>query len=177
MNTLIVYGSQYGTAKAYAEKFSEITGFPAISYEMRKGMNDCERMIYFGALYAGGVKGLKETVKRLPRSIKLVVVTVGLADPLAEDNIKNIRTALGRQFPEWFMNTTLLFHLRGGIDYQKLSFRHKTMMTLLYHKAKGLPEIEKTAEIRAMIETFDSVVSFVDYDTLTPILNAVKQPN
>lgn len=31
-------------------------------------MNDCERMIYFGALYAGGVKGLKETVKCLPRN-------------------------------------------------------------------------------------------------------------
>ena len=67
------------------------------------------------------MKGLKETVRSLPQSIKLVVVTVGLADPSDEDNIRNIRTALGRQLPERFRNTTPLFHLRGGIAYQKLS--------------------------------------------------------
>lgn len=174
MNTLIVYGGQYGTTKAYAEKFSEMTGFPVVSYEMRKSMIDYERIIYFGALYAGGVKGLKEIVRILPQSIKLVVVTVGLADPSDEGNIRNIRTALGRQLPEQLRSTTLLFHLRGGIDYQKLSLRHKTMMTLLYRKAKGLPRAEKTAEIQTMLETFNTSISFVDYDTLAPILNAVK---
>lgn len=53
----------------------------------------------------------------------------------------------------------LLFHLRGGIDYQKLSFRHKRMMTLLYRKTEGLPEAEKTAEIRTMIENFEPAVA------------------
>lgn len=120
------------------------------------------------------MKGLKETVRILPQGIKLVVDTVGLADPSDEDNINNIRTALGRQVPEQWRSTTLLFHLRGGIDYQKLSFRHKRMMTLLYRKTEGLPEAEKTAEIRTMIENFDSSISFVDYDTLIPIFNAVK---
>lgn len=174
MNTLIVYGSQYGTTKKYAEKFSEMTDFPAVSYEMRKSITVCEQIIYFGALYAGGVKGLKETVRNLSKNIKLIVVTVGLADPSDEDNIRNIRNAVGKQVPEWLLNNTPIFHLRGGIDYKKLSFRHKTMMTLLYHKAKGIPETKKTAEVQAMIETFNSSVDFVDYDTLRPILNAVR---
>lgn len=117
MITCIVYRSQYGTTKAYSEKFSEITGFPVISYEVQKSMIHYERLIYFGALYAGGVKGLKETVRHLPQSVKLTVVTVGLADPSDGDNIRNIRNALGRQLPEWLQNTTHLFHLRGGIDY------------------------------------------------------------
>lgn len=62
-----------------------------------------------------------------------------------------------------------VFHLRGGIDYQKLSFKHKTMMTLLYNRAKKLPEDRKTAEDRAMIETFNSKVDFVDYNSLNNV--------
>ena len=60
MNTLILYSSQYGTTKRYAEKFAEMTHFPVISYEDVKALADDERVIYFGALYARGVKGLKE---------------------------------------------------------------------------------------------------------------------
>ena len=49
------------------------------------------------------------------------------------------------------------------------------MMTLLYNKAKHLPEEEKTAEVRAMIETFNSEVDFVDYDTLEPIAEGINR--
>ena len=45
-------------------------------------------------------------------------------------------------------------------------------MTLLYNKAKKLPEEEKTSEVKAMIETFDSQVDFVDFNTLDPIIQA-----
>ena len=49
------------------------------------------------------------------------------------------------------------------------------MMTLLYHKAKGLPEDKKTAEVNAMIETFNSKVDFVDYASLAPIVEAFQR--
>lgn len=65
------------------------------------------------------------------------------------------------------------FHLRGGIDYQKLTFKHKTMMTLLYNKAKKIPEEKKTAEIKAMIETFNSKVDFVDFTSLNRITEII----
>ena len=53
-----------------------------------------------------------------------------------------------------------------GIDYSKLGLKHKTMMKLLYNKAKNLPEEKKNAEIMAMIETYNKQVSFVDFDSL-----------
>ena len=56
MKELIIYGSQYGTTKRYAEKFAEMTNFPIVSYEDIKNVTDYERVIYFGGLYAGGVK-------------------------------------------------------------------------------------------------------------------------
>lgn len=64
MNTLIIYGSQYGTTKRYAEKFAEMTDFPVISYEDIKTLTDYERIIYFGGLYAGGIKGSAKNVKK-----------------------------------------------------------------------------------------------------------------
>ena len=73
------------------------------------------------------------------------------------------------------MANTALFHLRGGIDYSRLNPIHRAMMTLLYNKARRLPEEKKTAETRAMIETFNQKVDFVDFDSLRPIVEAVGQ--
>lgn len=174
MNTLIVYGSQYGTTKQYAEKFSNLTNLPIINYGDIKDLSGYERIVYFGGLYADGVKGLKNTVKLLPPSIKLIIVTVGLADVCDEENIRNIRESISKQVPENLLSNAIMFHLRGGIDYQKLTFKHKTMMTLLYNKAKRLPEDKQTAEVKAMIETFNSKVDFVDYNLLNQIIREIQ---
>ena len=89
MKTLIIYGSQYGTTKRYAERFAEMTGFPVISYEDINALSGYERVIYFGGLYAGGVKGLKNAVKRFSLDTKLIIVTVGLADVCDKENVSN----------------------------------------------------------------------------------------
>ncbi len=175
MNSLIIYGSQYGTTERYAKRFSEIVHFPAVTYESVNDLTRYNQIVYFGALYAGGIKGLRQIIKILPNGVKLIIVTVGLADVHDRENINNIRRAMEKQVPENIMKYADIFHLRGGIDYQKLSFRHKTMMTLLYHKAKGIPEEKKTAEVNAMIETFNSKVDFVDYASLAPIVEAFQR--
>ena len=139
-----------------------------------KALSNYDVVIHFGGLYAGGVKGLKTTIKALPENTRLIIVTVGLADVSDEENINNIRRAIRRQVPARLMDNTMIFHLRGGIDYKKLNFKHKTMMTLLYNKAKKLPEEKKNAEVKAMIETFNSTVDFVDYRALDQIAEAIK---
>ena len=173
MNTLIIYGSQYGTTKRYAEKFAEMTDVPIISFEDIENLEKYERVVYFGALYAGGVKGLKNTIKKLSPNTKLVIVTVGLADVCDEENISNIRSSIRKQVPEYLFKKVSIFHLRGGIDYQKLSLKHSLMMALLYNKAKNMPEEKKTAEVRAMIETFNSKVDFVDFACLDQITESI----
>ncbi|MGN1138990.1 MAG: flavodoxin domain-containing protein [Ruminococcus sp.] len=174
MSTIIIYGSQYGTTESYARKLSEMTGFSLINYKDIKDLSSYDTIIHFGGLYAGGVKGLKNTVKALPENARLFIVTVGLADVNDRENTDNIKDSIGRHLPEKIFSSATIFHLRGGIDYQKLNFKHKTMMTLLYNKAKNLPEEQKTAEVKAMIETFNKKVNFVDYSALNQIVDAVK---
>ena len=95
MKSIAIYGSQYGTAKAYATRFSKITGIPCVSYEDLNDINDYGQVVYFGALYAGGVKGLRRTFRQLrDRSTKTIVVTVGLADVSNKENTDHIKAAL-----------------------------------------------------------------------------------
>lgn len=173
MNTLIIYGSQYGTTKRYAEKFAEISHFPIVSYENVKSLTDYEQIIYFGGLYAGGIKGLKNTVKKISPDTKLIIVTVGLADVCDKENISNIKNSIRKQVPEHLLKALSVFHLRGGIDYSKLNFKHKTMMKMLYHSLKNKPVENLTQEDRALIETYNKKVDFVDFNALNDIAESI----
>ncbi|MGN0461399.1 MAG: flavodoxin domain-containing protein [Ruminococcus sp.] len=174
MDGIIIYGSNYGTTESYARKLSQMTEIPLISYKEIKDLSPYDTVIHFGGLYAGGVKGLKQTVKALPKKAKLFIVTVGLADVTDRENTDNIKQSIKRQVTDEIFDRAEIFHLRGGIDYKKLNFKHKTMMTLLYNKAKNLPEEKKTAEVKAMIETFNKQVDFIDYNALNQILEVLK---
>ena len=174
MKTLILYGSQYGTTKRYADELSRLTGLPAVSYEKAVDLAGCEQIVYLGGLYAGGVKGLKQTAKKFPAGVRLILVTVGLADVQDEQNIENIRRSVRRQLPAGLLQNTVLFHLRGGIDYGKLSLPHRAMMTLLYNHARKLSPEQQNAETRAMIETFGRQVDFVDFASLGPVAAAIE---
>lgn len=174
MKSLIIYGSQYGTAKAYATKLSEITEIPCVSYENVRDMMNYEQVIYLGGLYAGGVKGLKNTLRQLSPNTKVIVVTVGLADVCDKDNIINIRNSLRKQVPEQLLKSIPIFHLRGGMDYSKLNFKHKTMMKMLYHSLKNKPVENLTQEDKALIETYNKKVDFVDYHSLKQIIEVIQ---
>lgn len=174
MQTLITYGSQYGSAERYARKFAERTGFPIVSFCEAKNTGRFDRVIHFGALYAGGVLGLRKIVSLLPAEARLCIVTVGLADVEDAENIRNIQKSIASQVSEEVLRRTEIFHLRGAIDYSMLNLRHRAMMALLYAKAKGLPEEEKNAETRAMIETYGKRVSFFSEDALCRLIDAIK---
>ncbi len=172
---IIIYGSQYGTAKQYAVEMSKRIGYTLLSYEDVIDLDSYEKIIYIGALYAGGVLGMKKTFKKLKTigNKKIVIITVGLADPFDKENINTIRNGIKSQLNEEVYNHSCFFHLRGGIDYSVLNFKHKTMMKLLYKKAVNLPEEKKTAEVKAMIETYDKQVSFIDFNSLEPIISCL----
>jgi hypothetical protein len=175
---VIIYGSCYGTARRYAQELSRRTAIPAVSFTDVKDLPDYSVIIYVGALYAGGVHGLRRTLSSLrpPLELKLVIATVGLSDPKDEKNANSINASLIKQLSGDVYKKAFIFHLRGGIDYGHLSLAHKTMMGLLYRKAKALPPDKQTAEVRAMIDSYGRVVDFVDFNTLDPIEQILALP-
>lgn len=177
MKHIIVYGSRYGSTRRYAEKLSRQTGVPAVSYEDAPKLSDMKTIIYMGGLYAGGVLGLAKTLKSfsLQEGQKLLLVTVGMADPDEPENQHNIRASLEKQLSAELLDRAKLFHLRGGIDYQKLSFAHRTMMKLLYQSLQRTPFEKQTEENKALIETYGRQVDFTDLSTLEPIVWEIQR--
>ena len=177
MQDIILYGSQYGSTRRYAEKLSEQTGIPVVSYKDAPALSDKKTSVYLGGVYAGGVLGLVKTLRgfSLQTGQKLILVTVGLADPNDPDNRDNIRTFLQRQLPAELLGRATIYHLRGRIDYQKLSFGHRTVMKLLYQFLRRTPVEKQTAENRALVETYGKQVDFTDFSTLEPIIDDIQR--
>jgi menaquinone-dependent protoporphyrinogen IX oxidase len=173
---IIIYGSQYGTTKQYGDELSKKTGIKAVKYSDVNDINQYDTIIYLGALYAGSVLGMKKTLKKIEdaKSKKIIIATVGLADPSDENNMDNIREGIKKQLPDDVYSNATVYFLWGGIDYSKLSLKHKTMMAFVHKKSEGLKEEERTAEIKAIIETYGKKVSYVDFDTLNPIINEIQ---
>lgn len=177
MNNIIIYASHYGTTKQYAEELARRTNIKAISFETVNQINNYDTIIYLGGLYAGGVLGMSKTLKKLNdiSNKRIIIVTVGLADPSDEKNINTIRNNIKNQIAKQVFEKAKLFHLRGGIDYAKLNFAHKTIMKLLYNAIKNIPEEKQTAENKAMIETYNKKVDFIDFSSLDEIIHEIQK--
>ena len=96
MKSVILYGSRYGSARRYAQELSKQTDIPAVSYQEAPPLSKLETIVYIGALYAGGVLGLTKTLRRqsFGEHQRLVIVTVGLADPDILQNREDSRPAI-----------------------------------------------------------------------------------
>ena len=147
---IIIYGSQYGTTKQYAQELSKKTGIKAEEYVNIEDINQYGTIIYIGALYAGSVLGMKKTLNKIsnPSNKKIIIATVGLADPTDEENINNIREGIKRQLSEDIYNQASIHFLRGGIDYSQLNLKHKTMMAFVHKRSKRLKEEERKRKAR-----------------------------
>ncbi|MCI8623075.1 MAG: hypothetical protein HFG26_05360 [Provencibacterium sp.] len=172
MNPIILFGSRYGTTERYARLLAQRTGLAAFPYKEARSLEGYDALLYLGGLYAGGVLGLSKTAGRLREGqLKgLAVITVGLADPKNAENVQNIRSSIRRQLPAALYERAEFFHLRGGVNYAKLSFTHRTMMGLLYRQAKSIPPPKRDAETQALLESWGGQADFFDAASLEPVL-------
>ena len=153
MKSIILYGSRYGSARRYAQELSKQTGIPDVSYQEAPLLSELETVVYIGALYAGGVLGLTKTLRRqsFGEHQRLVIVTVGLADPDILQNRENIRNALQKQIPAQLYGRAAVFHLRKK------------------------PAEEWSEEDKALMETYGKQADFVDFVSLRPIVNEMQR--
>ena len=164
--SIIIYGSQYGTTKRYADRFSEITGIETVSYQESKDIDRYDRIIFMGALYAGSVLGLKKTISKMSPKQELVIVTVGLVDPIDPENIDYIRHSIKERIPADLYDETRIFHLHGAIDYSQLSLKHRMMMAVIHSKLSKMSEEKLNTEAKTILATYGKKEDFVDFKSL-----------
>ena len=185
-DTIIIYGSQYGTTKRYAEHLSAMTGIEAVAFKEAKDIDKYERVIFMGALYAGSILGLKKTASKMSPQQELVIVTVGLVDPTDPENINYIRHSIkerlrvgdgtsGMRVPEHLYDESRIFHLHGAIDYSHLSLKHRMMMAVIHSKISKMPEEKLNAESKTILATYGKKEDFVDYNSLTAVITFINR--
>ena len=87
MTSVVIYGSHYGTAKQYAEELARRTGIEVRQYDSVGDINKYGIIAYLGALYAGGVRGMKKTFASTP--------SVGRNGKLGAGAIARIEASVG----------------------------------------------------------------------------------
>ncbi|MFT3950480.1 MAG: flavodoxin domain-containing protein [Oscillospiraceae bacterium] len=163
---LVAYTSKHGATQRYAEWIAEALHADLVQAQKVKPetLMQYDLVIYGGGLYAGGIAGTKLVTKNPCK--KLVVFTVGLADPNATD----YTAIINRNFAPALRAKTRFFHLRGGMDYKALSVAHRIMMSMMKGMVEKKPEAERSAEDNAFLASYNGKVNFADQQTINPII-------
>ena len=172
----VIYKSKYGSTKKYAEWIAKkVDGDLFECSEVKsKNLLGYDTVVFGGGLYASGINGVSLITKNFKelKDKNLVIFTVGLA---STEDTSIFNPIIEKNCTEEMRNNIQFFHLRGGIDYGKLSVIHKPMMAMLkIMVSKKKPE-ELSDEDKMMLETYGGVVDFTNVKTIDPLVQYVKE--
>ena len=153
----VVYVSNTGHTKQYAEMFGEKEGLPVYELkEANKLVDNNAEIIYFGWLLAKKIKGYKQAKKRYNI---VAICAVGLGDTGSQ--IAEVKKANG------IIDDTPLFTLQGGIDKSKLHGTNKFMINMLM---KGLCfQKECNEDDEYMLKLLSDEKSYVNEENLSDV--------
>ena len=160
--TAIVYTSNTGYTRQYAELLGEKTGLPVYSLEdAGKTLPEQSSIVYLGWLMAGNVQGYAKAAKAF--SVEAVCgVGMGATGSQMQDLQK--ANAIPDGLP--------VFTLQGGFDLKRLRGIYKLMMTVMAKTAgKGLARKEnRTPDEDAMLDLLLNGGSRVSAENLAAVL-------
>ena len=174
MRSLVIYSSKTGFTKKYAKWLAE--DLPADIVDVTKATIDMpegyDTVIYGGGLYAigiDGVKYIKQNIGKL-KNKKVIVFATGIS-PSGDEVVNAVRN---HNFTIEEQKYLRLFYLRGGFDYNKLSFFYKVIMTFLKWKLKMKSKQKLTPDEKGMLASYDKPVDFTRRENMEKIIAYVN---
>ncbi|MCI8408739.1 MAG: flavodoxin [Lachnospiraceae bacterium] len=172
MKTVVIYNSQTGFTKRYAQWIAEATGADCLelSEAKKKSMATYEAIIFGGWACAGGISKLSWFKNNIDKwsDKKLIAFCVG-GSPI--DN-PEIEPALKQNFKESEFKKVNVFYCPGGFNYEKMSAPSKLMMKIFIKTLKA--KKNKTEEEEVMIKMISSSYDISDKKYIEPILECLK---
>ncbi len=174
----VIYKSKYGFTQKYARWISEELKADLLEADKTKpaALQGYDVIVYGGGLYAGGVSGISLITKNFEsiRTKSLFLFTVGAADVTDRHNIDAIRNSLNRVLTSEIQEKIKIYHLRGGMDYPRMSILHRTMMGMMLKMLRKKPESELSSEEMMMIKTYRQKVDFTDPLKIAPLVEDIR---
>ncbi|NLL82355.1 MAG: flavodoxin [Tissierellia bacterium] len=175
-DTVVVYKSKYGSTKKYAQWIAEETKADLFegSEIVASDLKEYATIIFGGGLYAGGIAGISTLTKNyeLLKDKRIIVFTVGLS---STDKKEIFLPILEKSFSEEMQQRISFFHLRGGIDYKRLSIVHRVMMGMLKLVISRKDPSDLSEDDKGLLATYGKKVDFTDKSTIKPLLSYLER--
>lgn len=163
-NVAVVYCSQTGFTKRYAEWLAEDLGCAAIPYARRSGidLSKVDVLVFCSWFHAASIKGakwLKRAMRDYPALQVAVLATGATPMPCDMRSASEVEEAFSRVFPAADYPGLPHFYSQGGFDYNRLGMPDKIAMKAFFKMNTKAAETDpKAAEmLRVMGDGFDGV--------------------
>lgn len=172
MKTIVIYHSQTGFTRRYAEWIAEAVGADCVPLGAagRRDLAAYDAIVFGSWLCAGGVSKLAWFRRRLPgwQGKKLVAFCVG-ASP---SESPGVQAALEKSFPQTERARVQVFYCPGGFCYEKMPAVSRAMMKLFLRSLRARKD--KTPEDEAVIRMISSSYDISERKYIEPILECLR---
>ena len=171
MNNLIVYKSNTGFTKEYAEMLERRIGadIKPLSKFHRSDLKEPTNIFFGGPLRNNVILGLDKFLKHYSKmeGKNIFIFAVGI-EPLTDDKKDNVITANGLD-----LYHVRLYFLQGGMDISKMGFFQRKMMTM------GLKMASEKEGISADLinQRFSTPISYVNSSNLDRLVDVYRRVN
>ena len=173
MKTIVIYNSQTGFTKRYAEWIAEATGADCLELAAakKKDMSTYEAIIFGGWACAGSISKLSWFKSNIDKwaNKKLIAFCVG-ASPIENPEIE---PALKQNFTESELKKVSIFYCPGGFNYEKMSTPSKLAMKMFIKALKA--KKGKTETEQEMVKMISSSYDISDRKYIEPILECLTE--
>lgn len=173
MKTVVIFNSQTGFTKRYAEWIAEDAG--ADCFELaevkKKSMDEYDTIIFGGWACAGSISKLSWFKGNIDKwsGKKLIAFCVG-GSPIENPEIEQ---ALKQNFNDAQRERVSVFYCPGGFNYEKMSATSKLMMKMFIKALKA--KKDKTEEDEVMIKMISASYDISDRKYIEPILECLNK--
>lgn len=173
MKTIVIYNSQTGFTRQYAQWIAEAadTDCLELSVAKRKNLDSYEAIIFGSWACAGSISKLgwfKENIGKWTDK-KLIVFCVG-GNPIDNPEIDSF---LKQNFKHLGCDKVDVFYCPGGFHYAKMSAPSKLMMKMFIKTLKA--KKNKTEAEQEMIKMISGSYDISDRKYIEPILECLRR--
>ena len=195
--TIVIYKSKYGTTKKYAEWLAEELECPAVSIDdfKRSELKNYDKVIYGGAVQAGGIKELDKFMKWIRSDLKLLELYRG--GKITEEDLKRAgvvrrrygifavginleneearRQLLDINFPKSYMKGLPCFYLPGEYHPENIRGADKLIIGMAKKMISKKKASDATEEDRLLLERLEKGCNMVDRGRIAPIVREMRK--
>lgn len=159
MKAIVIYNSQTGFTKKYAEWISQNAGCECVEFATgsKMDLSSYDAIVFGGWCMAGQVTKLSWFKKQMPAWFaagkKLIVFAVGATPSEAPE----VEVAMKNLFTDEERKMVKAFYCQGGLDYDKMNWSSKKMMQLLVKvlKKNKNPTEDDKKKIELLSKSYD----------------------